>query len=159
MPRPTIDDSVPLTYLADIQFGESDGRPLLLNAVVPQADPQQPRPAVVCVDMAGWYESSRENGWFSPCLATHGFFAVTADVRVSGEATFPAQIDDVKAAIRWLRANATRFWNRCGAHRYLGHVVGRAPGSPGRGHRRPAGAGGQFRLPRLLQSGAGRGMV
>jgi acetyl esterase/lipase len=109
MPRPTIDDSVPLTHLSDVRFGEAAGRPLLLNAVFPQGEPRRPRPAVVFVGLAGWYASSRENVWFSPYLATHGFFAVTIDVRVSGEVRFPAQVHDVKAAVRWLRANATRY--------------------------------------------------
>jgi len=109
MPRPAIDDSVPLVRLPDIQFGEAPGRPLLLNAVFPWDELHEPWPAVIFVDLAGWYASSRENPWFSPYLATHGFFAVTIDVRVSSEATFPAQIHDVKAAIRWLRANATRY--------------------------------------------------
>jgi acetyl esterase/lipase len=42
-------------------------------------------------------------------LATQGFFSVSIEYRLSDEATFPAQIHDVKAAIRWLRANAAAY--------------------------------------------------
>lgn len=134
MPRPAIDDSMALISLPDVRFGEAHGRALLLNAVFPRGDPQQPRPAVIFIDLAGWYESSREDGWFSPYLATHGFFAANIDVRVRGEATFPAQLHDVKAAVRWLRANAARTVSTPNASasgaRRPGPTSRRWPGSP-----------------------------
>ena len=39
-------------------------------------------------------------------LAQAGFVVATVDYRLSGEARFPAQLHDVKAAIRWVRGNA-----------------------------------------------------
>jgi pectinesterase len=42
-------------------------------------------------------------------LAEHGFVTATIDYRLSHEAIFPAQIHDVKAAIRFLRDNHQRF--------------------------------------------------
>ena len=38
-----------------------------------------------------------------------GYALVSANYRLSGEATFPAGIQDVKAAIRWVRANAKKY--------------------------------------------------
>lgn len=101
-----IDDSVPLKRIFGVQYGEADGQPLLLDAVYPGDEREMPRPAVIYVHGGGWYEGTREDDWMSPYLATHGFFAVGIDYRLSGEAPFPAQIHDVKAAIRWLRAHA-----------------------------------------------------
>ena len=43
---------------------------------------------------------------FGPELARHGFLAVAPEYRLLGESPWPAQLEDVKAAIRWTRANA-----------------------------------------------------
>jgi acetyl esterase/lipase len=40
---------------------------------------------------------------------THGFAVATLNYRMSGEAKFPAAVEDVKAAIRWLRANQGKY--------------------------------------------------
>jgi acetyl esterase/lipase len=42
-------------------------------------------------------------------LAKRGLAAVSIDYRASGEATFPAAVEDTKAAVRWMRANAARY--------------------------------------------------
>jgi len=42
-------------------------------------------------------------------LVSKGYAAVTINYRLSGEAKFPAQIQDCKAAIRFLRANAVKY--------------------------------------------------
>ena len=42
-------------------------------------------------------------------LAGHGFLAVALEYRLLGAAPWPAQLDDTKAAVRWLRGNADRF--------------------------------------------------
>ena len=39
----------------------------------------------------------------------HGYAIVSIDYRFSEEAPFPAQIEDCKAAVRWLRANAATY--------------------------------------------------
>jgi len=60
----------------------------------------------------GWFAGTRrDNLEISMCafFAAHGFATVSIEYRLSGEATFPAQSHDVKAAIRWLRANAEAY--------------------------------------------------
>lgn len=109
MPEVEVDASIPLTREEGIAYGEAAGKPLLLDAAYSAGTPDSPRPAVVYVHGGGWRSGTRQDPWFTPYLATHGFFAVTIDYRLSGEATFPAQIHDVKAAIRWLRANAEMY--------------------------------------------------
>jgi acetyl esterase/lipase len=42
-------------------------------------------------------------------LLSHGYAVASIGYRLSGDATFPAQVEDCKAAVRWLRANAARF--------------------------------------------------
>lgn len=60
----------------------------------------------------GWAEGDRATAlypWLNPLLAAHGFVAASVSYRLSRFAPFPAQIYDAKAAIRWLRANASIY--------------------------------------------------
>ena len=71
--------------------------------------PTAPRPAVVWLHGGGWFSGARTEGlvhWCCPLLGAHGFVTVSIEYGLSYQAVFPAQIQDVKAAIRWLRANA-----------------------------------------------------
>ena len=45
-------------------------------------------------------------GYIAGRLAMHGFVAASIEYRTSDEAKFPAAVQDVKAAVRWLRAHA-----------------------------------------------------
>lgn len=70
-----------------------------------------PFPVVVWVHGGGWQSGSRTiaaNGFQRDLLAA-GIALATADYRLSDEAIWPAQIHDVKAAVRHLRANATTY--------------------------------------------------
>lgn len=100
---------VPVTLIPGIPFGEANGRLLRLDLVLPPTASDAPRPAVVWVHGGGWFAGMHTDGledWCCPLLAAHGFVAATVEYRLSQEAPFPAQIHDVKGAIRWLRANA-----------------------------------------------------
>jgi acetyl esterase/lipase len=108
---PTIDHPIPLTLFPGIPYGEADGMPLLLELVSPQDTATTPRPAVLWIHGGGWSAGSRVDGvsYWCALLAAHGFVALSIGHRLSGDAVFPAQIHDVKAAIRWLRANAATY--------------------------------------------------
>lgn len=43
-------------------------------------------------------------------MIERGYSVVSANYRLSGEAIFPAAVHDVKAAVRWIRANATQYY-------------------------------------------------
>jgi hypothetical protein len=103
---------VPFTFTPNIQYGEVDDIPLLLDLFCPFPIPVEPLPAVVYIHGGGWDGGQRSGGmapWLCPLLATQGFLAVTISYRLSYQAIFPAQIHDVKAAVRWLRANAEHY--------------------------------------------------
>jgi acetyl esterase/lipase len=70
----------------------------------------QPMPVIVYIHGGGWQGGDRAMG-IPLCyvLAAGGYFACTIDYRLSGQAPFPAQIHDVKAAIRFIRANADKL--------------------------------------------------
>lgn len=76
-------------------------------------------PAVIIVHGGAWITGhhTMENP-LAIALAKRGYVAVTVEHRLSNEKKYPAQIHDLKASVRWLRANAKKFdidENRIGA--------------------------------------------
>lgn len=70
-----------------------------------------PYPVIVYVHGGGWGVSDKRAAELEPALKNglaHGYAVVSVNYRFSKEALFPAQILDVKAAIRWLRANGSK---------------------------------------------------
>ena len=100
-----------------VEFGVVEGfRPLLLDLYLPVAS--APCPAIVYLHGGGWAVGSRRRfgrafaSWSPTALdriAQAGFAVASVDYRLSGEARFPAQLHDVKAAIRWVRGNSSRL--------------------------------------------------
>jgi acetyl esterase/lipase len=120
-----IDLGVPVTTLASrvtvhhgVEFGVVEGfRPLLLDLYQPDATFASGA-VIIHIHGGGWAVGSRRRfgrafATWSPTpfdlLAQAGFMVAAVDYRLSGEARFPAQLHDVKAAIRWMRANASRL--------------------------------------------------
>jgi acetyl esterase/lipase len=98
-------------YLPAIRYGTA-AEPLYLDVLLPDPRPIRPVPAIVYLHGGGWENGERYvalQPWLSPLMAGNGFVAVSVTYRLSGTAPFPAQIYDVKAAIRFLRANAGDF--------------------------------------------------
>ena len=94
--------------LNDIPYVTRNGVDLLLDACYVDQAPNALRPAIVFVHGGGWMGGDRittSNDW----LAEAGFFCVSIDYRLTDVAQFPAQIHDVKAAIRWVRLHAAEY--------------------------------------------------
>ncbi len=89
-----------------IPFAEVEGRELLLDLYLPALTDRPP--LVVYVHGGAWRSGSRSRMPLSR-LVDHGFAVASVDYRLSPEAKFPAQIHDIKAAIRFLRANETMY--------------------------------------------------
>jgi len=70
-----------------------------------------PYPVIVSVHGGAWMMCDKNDVQLSPALKAldEGFAVVSVNYRLSGEAKFPAQIHDVKAAIRWIRAHAADY--------------------------------------------------
>ena len=103
------------TYEA-LEFAHPAGSaPLLMDLRVPDGD--GPFPVIVFLHSGAWISGDRSGG---PAIreAARGYAVASIDYRLAPKFTWPAQIDDCKAAVRWLRANAARFHldpNRVGA--------------------------------------------
>ena len=94
---------------ADITYASIEGRDLRLDVYVPQGSSGRTIPAVVWVHGGGWRGGSKNNIGRPQSILQRGYGLVSVGYRLSGEAIFPAAIADVKAAMRWVRANASRF--------------------------------------------------
>ncbi len=70
--------------------------------------PKGPMPLIVCVHGGGWGAGSKENVPAFPMLLD-GYAVASINYRLLQHAPFPAQIQDCKAAIRWLRAHAKQY--------------------------------------------------
>ncbi len=95
-----------VTVERDVVFGTGGGRDLRCNVYwPPQAGTN--RPAVLLVHGGGWVNGDRTQlHGYGILLGRLGYVCVATEYRLAGEAKWPAQIHDVKAALRWMRANA-----------------------------------------------------
>lgn len=65
---------------------------------------------IILVHGGGWGRGSHKSyRSFAINLAKRGFFTITVEYRLSGEAPVPAAIYDIKACVRWIRANASKY--------------------------------------------------
>ena len=76
------------------------------------------RPAVLLVHGGGWRGGDKERAAadYGILLGRAGYLCVASEYRLVGESPWPAQIHDVKAAIRWMPANAERARHRPRPH-------------------------------------------
>ena len=81
-------------------------RPLRMHVLLPRTAATH-RPAIVFIHGGGWTEGTRERGLPSLIhFVKKGYVAASIEYRLSGEAIFPAQIEDGRAAIEFVRAHA-----------------------------------------------------
>ena len=98
-----------INFETDIEFSNPDDQHLKLNMASPK-DGDGPFPTVVCIHGGGFRAGKRE-GHDGTCkkLAARGYVAITVTYRLAPKYQFPAAVYDVKAAVRFLRANAAKY--------------------------------------------------
>ena len=107
------DPAAALQYHDDVVYGTVDGVDLLLNVIRP-ADRPEPRPAVIIIHGGGLIQGTRwDHGEAALGLAEAGYATFSIEYRlfVAGDPAtlWPAQLDDVQRAVRWVRANAETY--------------------------------------------------
>jgi acetyl esterase/lipase len=93
----------------DVVYGKGGGEDLTLNLARP-TDRPGPRPCVLVIHGGGW-AAGNKNGHNPQVLelAKRGYVAATVGYRFAPKHVFPAQVEDVKCAVRYLRANAEKY--------------------------------------------------
>src|SRR5579859_6913106 len=126
-----------MNILPDIVFGSVGDRELRLDLFTP--DPENSlRTAVLQLHFGGWRMGDRKMlRSRSEKLSALGFTCCAVEYRLVPEAPWPAQLHDVKAAIRWVRAHAEELGvepNRIVLQGYSagGHLALMAAGTPGK---------------------------
>lgn len=93
----------------NVVYGKAGDRELKLDVARP-ADGKGPFPCVVCLHGGGWRLGNKRDlrDWIE-FLARRGYVAASVGYRLAPDCTFPAQIEDAKTAVRFLRANAAKY--------------------------------------------------
>ena len=105
-----------VTSLADVVYATLPGyRPMIVDIYMPPKS-AGPKPLVLYVHGGGWVAGhTRHAGALADFpaalarLASEGFVVASLEYRLAAEAPFPAQVQDARAALRFLKANAARY--------------------------------------------------
>ena len=121
--------------ISNLEYANVRGHSLQLDLRVP--DGRGPFPVIVFLHSGAWITGDRTGG---PAIrqATRGYAVASIDYELAPQSIWPAQIEDAKAAVRWVRANAARFNldpNRVGvwgdsAGGHIAAVLGTSGGDP-----------------------------
>jgi len=111
VPGPVISGSFgaqPAHEHRDVVYAAVDGRNLGLDLYIPAGVPRPP--LVVWVHGGAWRSGTKAQ--VPPLFVENGFATASLDFRQSTDARFPANVHDIKAAIRFLRAKAQEYGYR-----------------------------------------------
>ena len=120
-------DPATLQRLRGLSYAKRDGVELFADIYMPPGE--GPNPGVLMVHGGAWAAGSKWNVLFhANQLAQHGYTVAAIDYRLAPKHKFPAQLEDCRAALDWMRANADKYRidkSRIGAYGYSagGHLV------------------------------------
>lgn len=103
--------AIPGSIHTDITYCTMDGVPLKLDLYYPDSL-ETPAPLVVYIHGGGWTQGSRQGYlemYYASALRNSGYILASVDYRLAPQYKFPAMIQDVKCAIRHLRAHAQAY--------------------------------------------------
>jgi len=93
----------------DIEYGRVGDRSLQLDLYLPK-DLGHTVPGLIFIHGGAWKGGSREiMKYYTVRYARRGYVTATISYRLAQEAPFPAAVSDAKCAVRWMRANASKY--------------------------------------------------
>jgi len=96
------------TVEKDLVYATVDGQNLTLDLYRPGSSGLHP--AIVFVHGGGWTAGDKSAfADYALSFAEHGYVGISINYRLAPTDVFPAQVEDAKAAVRWLRANAAEY--------------------------------------------------
>ncbi len=96
----------------DLPYADTENPRQRLDLLLPkERSGDDPLPVVVFIHGGGWQNGDKRGGVarLAPLVAEGKFAGATIGYRLTDEASWPAQIHDCKAAIRWIRANTEKY--------------------------------------------------
>jgi acetyl esterase/lipase len=96
---------------SDVPYAGTDNPRQCVDLLLPEKRAgDRPLPVIVWIHGGAWLGGDKRGGMgqLARFVATGNYAGVSVGYRLSGEAIWPAQIHDCKAAIRWIRANAEK---------------------------------------------------
>ena len=94
----------------NITYCKVGDRKLLLDVFYPSKKENKKRVAVMFIHGGGWRSGNRTQHYpLAERLALMGYVCITPEYRLSTEALYPAAVNDLKAALQWIHANAKKF--------------------------------------------------
>lgn len=107
--RPALPPPEGVALRRGVVYGQGSGRPLTLDLFFPEDTPA-PRPGILFFHGGGWSSGSPAQ-FYRQCgsLAARGIVCASVGYRLTGEARYPAAVEDAKCAVRWLRAHASEL--------------------------------------------------
>lgn len=96
--------------LQTLTYAVRGGQNLVLDLHTPARTDGAPLPVIVFLHGGGWSGGTRTTGPdFGRFFARDGFAMASIEYRLTPAITFPSNVEDVKTAVRWLRAHATQY--------------------------------------------------
>lgn len=118
-------------FRADIEYGVAGGESLKLDVSIP--DPPGPHPVAILVHGGGWSRGDKHSvppgdsadisPWF-PVLTAANFTWFSINYRLAPVHSWPACLEDVQTAIRWVKAHAAEFGGDPDRIALFGHSAG-----------------------------------
>lgn len=96
------------SVLHDVVYATRGAERLLADVYLPAGKDQAP--GVLLVHGGAWTVGNKSHmAALGAMLARHGYTAVSIDYRLAPRFPFPAQIEDCKTAVRWMRSSAAKY--------------------------------------------------
>lgn len=93
----------------NIVYGTGGGTPLELDLYSPE-NLSAPVPGMIFIHGGGWRSGKRQDyKFYTTRFAKHGYVVATVTYRLKEAGYFPNCVEDVKCAVRWMRANAAKL--------------------------------------------------
>lgn len=116
-------ETLPTRRYTDIEYGQVEGVRLLLDVSVPEG--KGPFPVVILVHGGGWASGDKQQDITPLFAALEGRFTwFSINYRLAPEYLWPAYLQDVKMAIRWIKANAVQYKGHPKRMAIVGYSVG-----------------------------------
>ncbi len=91
-------------------YAAPGGKKLKATLYLPEEEPASPVPGLVQMHGGGWVTGTRyQQAWYCRNFARNGIAVMTIDYRMLPRYAFPHCVHDAKAAVRWLRHNASAY--------------------------------------------------